>query len=436
MPNVALSLPLTPVELLRRVPRRAGTFLLDGGGAGSWGSGEALLGWEPGPVLALGADAARARSDPFALIEEQSSSDRCAGVVCALGYDLGRWIEPRLGPVRAESSVPLLFAAPHPWILAYSYRSRRYELRAPHLNSRELEGVAERVHGIAAREAPPARCRDGGPVASDVSREQYLAAVDRVLEYIAAGDVYQVNLAQRFLAAQTVPPAALFARMLACHPAPYSAFVDGGAWAVASNSPECLLRLRGETVSTFPIKGTRARGASESDDKAMASALLSSVKDAAEHLMIVDLERNDLGRVCRYGSVHVPSYRRLRSFPSLHHLESEVAGELRPQTPLAALLRAVFPGGSITGAPKLRAMQIIDELEPVGRGLYTGAIGFVSESWSCFNIAIRTATIADGVVSYHAGGGIVADSDPASEYEETLLKSRAFFAALQTREHP
>lgn len=432
-----LSLELPPVELLRRLPRRAGSFLLDGGGDDSWGSGEALIGWEPSRIVAFdepppaapGGDGA---ADPFALPAKLLEEVPCAGVACALAYDLGRWVE-HLGPGPAERpALPQLFAAAHPWVLAYSYRERRYELRAPHLGEAETRAVAARIEAVA--RAPRVRSPAAGGEATgsraNFTREAYLTAVRRVLEYIAAGDVYQVNLSQRFTATTPLAPAEIFARVLARHPAPYSAFLDGGAWALVSNSPECFLRLDGERVSTFPIKGTRPRGDTPEADKAMARALLSSVKERAEHLMIVDLERNDLGRVCRFGTVHVPAFARLRTFASLHHVESEVAGRLAPNTSLAALLRATFPGGSITGAPKVRAMQIIDELEPAGRGFYTGAIGFVGRERSCFNIAIRTATVAGANLSYHAGGGVVADSDPAAEYDESRLKARAFLDVL------
>jgi para-aminobenzoate synthetase component 1 len=441
MATLPLRLELPPTELLLRLPRRAGTFLLDGGAPDSWGSGEALLGSEAAAVIAFRRPPGEGE-DPFAVLDDATRAHPGAGVVCALGYDLGRWVE-RLGPGPAdEMGLPQLFAAAHRWVLAYSYAEDRYELRAPAMPDEELRRVAARLQAAAAgggravarpaaRLAPGAVARLPCNVTSSFSREGYREAVRRVLAYIGAGDVYQVNLAQRFRAPRSEPPQSLFARLLARHPAPYAAYVDGGPWALVSNSPECLLQRSSERVATFPIKGTRPRAEQPARDKAMASALLSSIKDGAEHLMIVDLERNDLGRVCRYGSVRVAELARLRSFASVHHLESEVAGELAPHTPLAALLRAVFPGGSITGAPKVRAMQIIDELEPVGRGFYTGAIGFIDAAGGArLNVAIRTATVTAEAATYHAGGGVVADSDPDEEYRETLLKARAFFDAL------
>ncbi len=198
-----------------------------------------------------------------------------------------------------------------------------------------------------------------------------------------------------------------------------------------SNSPECFLERDGDRVATFPIKGTRRRGASAADDRRLLDELRASEKERAEHLMIVDLERNDLGRVCRFGSVRVPELARPSSLPSLHHLESVVEGRLRPRVSTADLLRATFPGGSISGAPKIRAMEIIAELESAPRRFYTGAIGFIDGArWARLNIAIRTAVVAGPRLLYHSGGGIVADSVPEREYEETMLKAQSFFAAI------
>lgn len=433
MATIALSLELPPAELMRRLPRRAGAFLLDGGDRRSWARGEALLGWEPTAIVTRSDTPPAGDADPFALLE-RSAGGACAGVVCALGYDLGRCLENLGPPPPGDAALPRFFAAVHPWVLAYSYGERRYQLRSPHLDQRELAEVAARLAAAASMAPAAAPRQQAAAVASNFTRDEYLAAVRKVLEYIAAGDVYQVNLSQCFRAPTSIEPAELFARMLARHPAPFAGYLDGGDWALASVSPECFLARRGECVATYPIKGTRPRGETRACDIQMASGLRSSVKDRAEHLMIVDLERNDLGRVCRTGSVRVPSLAHLLTLPSLHHLESEVVGLLPPHASLAALLRATFPGGSISGAPKIRAMQIIDELETVGRDFYTGALGFVAGEEATFNVAIRTATLRAGEVRYHAGGGIVADSDPAAEYDETHLKARAFFDTLAEAE--
>jgi para-aminobenzoate synthetase component 1 len=268
-------------------------------------------------------------------------------------------------------------------------------------------------------------------VSDSVTREEYEGAIRRVLDYIAAGDCYQVNLAHRFSAPLAFQPADLYDRLKHVSPAPYAAYLDCGDHQVLSSSPELFLRIENGEIETRPIKGTRPRGRTPEEDAAAAAELLASEKDAAELLMIVDLERNDLGRVCRYGSVHVPELRRLESYANVHHLVATVRGTLQPGvTPLQAL-RAAFPGGSITGAPKIRAMEIIEELEPYRRGVYTGAIGWVDGSGRAeWNIAIRTMVVRGNRVYFHAGGGIVADSNPASEYEETLTKARGMIAAL------
>ncbi len=273
----------------------------------------------------------------------------------------------------------------------------------------------------------------GGNLADSMTREEYLAAVRRVLEYIAAGDCYQVNLSHRFGAPFTGEAWDLYRRLRAVSPAPYAAYLDCGDHQVLSSSPELFLRIREGQVETRPIKGTRRRGSTPEEDARLAAELLSSDKDRAELLMIVDLERNDLGRVCEYGSVHVPDLFRLESYANVHHLVATVRGRLRSEVTPLQCLRAAFPGGSITGAPKIRALEIIEELEPVRRGVYTGAIGWVDGRGNAeWNIAIRTMVVKAGRVYFHAGGGIVADSDPPAEYEETLTKARGMLRALCT----
>jgi para-aminobenzoate synthetase component 1 len=441
-------------------------FALDGGGAASWGSGRALLGFRPRATLrvAAGGEAAvraggverRWRGDPFTLLDRfcaecgppaasragsaapADDPERLAGgVVAALSYDLRRWVEgPRPGARPAvapaeDPALPVLHAAADEWLLSYSYRERRYQLVSASPSRRVLRAAAEEIERLAARPAPAPMMRSRARIVSDVTREQYLAAVGAVLEYIAAGDVYQVNFAQRFVVHDPPPPAALFATMQRTHAVPFAAYVDAGDCVLVSNSPECFLMRNGDALATFPVKGTRPRGVDAPGDVALARELHEDPKERAEHLMIVDLERNDLGRICCTGSVRVEEFARTHSFPSLHHMVSKVAGRLPPHTPLAAVLRATFPGGSITGAPKIRAMEIIDALEPVRRGFYTGAIGFIGRDGSAvFNLAIRTAVVTRRTIAYHAGGGIVADSIPLREYEETLLKAHAFFAAL------
>lgn len=265
----------------------------------------------------------------------------------------------------------------------------------------------------------------------EFSRPDYEQAVRRVLEYIAAGDCYQVNLSQRFRAPLSRSPWELYESLRRISPAPYAAFLDCGDHQVLSSSPELFLKVEGRDVETRPIKGTRPRGKTPEEDRARAAELVASVKDRAELLMIVDLERNDLGRVCEYGSVRVPELYRLESYANVHHLVATVRGRLRPEVGPLECLRAAFPGGSITGAPKIRAMEIIEDLEPVRRGVYTGAVGWVDGRGRAeWNIAIRTMVVRSDQVYFHAGGGIVADSEPTAEYEETLAKAAGMVRAL------
>ncbi len=272
-----------------------------------------------------------------------------------------------------------------------------------------------------------------GPLAPDLTREAYADAIARVRAYIAAGDTYQVNFTHRFTAPFSGSAAALHARLRALSPAPHAAFLDFGDFQLVSSTPERLLRASGRTLETRPIKGTVARLADPAADAAQRAALLASAKDHAELLMILDLARNDLGRVAAPGSVHVAARHDLETYATVHHLVATVRAELAPGLDRFDALRALHPGGSITGAPKIRAMQIIAELEPARRQAYTGALGYLGYDGDAdLAIAIRTITCARGRASYHVGGGITWDSDPAAEYEETLHKGRAMHAALTT----
>ena len=261
---------------------------------------------------------------------------------------------------------------------------------------------------------------------TNFTRASYRQAVQRAKDYIAAGDIYQVNLSQRFQCQVNASATEVYRALRSANPAPYCAYLDIGDAQILSSSPECFLKLEDRQVVTRPIKGTRPRAVDPSE-------LLAAPKDNAELLMIIDLERNDLGRVCEFGSVHVPELVRVESFATVHHLVATVAGTLRAGVSHVDCVRACFPGGSITGAPKIRAMEIIDELEPRARGIYTGAIGFFDPAGrrSHFNIAIRTAVYQPGGrLTFQAGGGIVADSDPDAEYDETLAKAQGIFNAL------
>jgi para-aminobenzoate synthetase component 1 len=267
---------------------------------------------------------------------------------------------------------------------------------------------------------------------SNFTHDDYIKAIEKAREYIIAGDIFQVNISQRFETELTMAPYELYQRLRIINPAPFSAYLNFDGITVISASPERFLRVDGEQVETRPIKGTRPRGDNQVRDAQLAQELLNSSKDKAENVMIVDLERNDLGRVCQYGSVVVTELAILEIFPTVFHLTSTVTGKLKPGISRIDLLKATFPGGSITGAPKVRSMEIIDELEPTRRSVYTGAIGYLSFSNNLdLNIVIRTFLIKGQKAYFQAGGGIVYDSDPQAEYEETLHKVKALIQALQ-----
>ena len=342
-----------------------------------------------------------------------------------LGYDLGRWIEQALGGPPADHGDrdwPIIELGICPGYLVHDTGTGKW---------RACGTWADRPDPILTPATADVPAPAGTP-RSVFDRPTYERAVAHILEYVAAGDVFQVNLAQRFTAPfdGDRPQAArsLFQRLARRSPAWYGAFLElDGKRAIASTSPELFLSVAdGGLVTTRPIKGTRPASVD-------AEILRDSAKDTAELNMIVDLERNDLGRVCAYGSIAVPEPRVIESHPTIHHGVATIRGRLHQGRDVVDLLRATMPGGSVTGAPKIRAMQIIAELEPVARGPYCGAIGFLSARGSCLNIAIRTMLIdrGRGLVDYSVGGGIVADSQPADEYEETLHKAQAMLGALE-----
>lgn len=363
-----------------------------------------------------------------------------AGAIGYLGYDLAHEIERLPTRARDDLKLPdLAVACYDPLIVHDSLERRTFVVGAglnPKTERESPEAITDDVHRLLEGEgqpppAPPDRSPTGPAVEATLSREAYLSAVRRIHEYITAGDVYQVNFAQRFAFAGAPGAFPLFRTLRERYPSPFGALLDFGDFAVVSSSPERFLKLDGRHVETRPIKGTRPRGKNATDDERLAKDLLHSPKDNAELAMIVDLERNDLGRVCTYGSVRVTSARELEVHPTVLHLVATVDGELAPRKDAVDLLAASFPGGSVTGAPKIRAMEIIDELEPVSRGVYTGALGFFGfQGRMDLSVAIRIAVVKDRSAWVWVGGGIVADSDPVSEYDETLAKGRALAEAM------
>ena len=373
--------------------------------------------------------------------------------------DLRRPLEVRSVPADRPEELPALLA----WLDGVAGSGRREEIAAGYVTYEAgvaLEGSARHfrppptplawfgLYDLAAARAggrgddgadgPDAPGEAGDPGPGGMSPGEWGAAVEAIREGIARGDVYQANLTRLISSPLAIPPRRLAELLHADNPVPWAICVEAAGGAVVSNSPELFLDvdLPSGRVASAPIKGTVPRLMGGSEEAARA-ALLASEKDAAEHLMIVDLVRNDLGRVCEPGSVHVPALRAVRSFRHLHHLESTVAGTLRRSALLSDLLAATLPAGSITGAPKRAALGFIRRLEPSPRGPYTGAAGYVrGDGTAVFNVAIRTARVARGVVAYHAGGGIVWDSDPLREWEETETKSCEFFRALSEAARP
>lgn len=270
-----------------------------------------------------------------------------------------------------------------------------------------------------------------GELIKHFNKEEYCRITQRAIDYIAAGDIFQVNLSQRFSIRINVTPWKLYKKLVKINPAPFSAFLGFEDYSIVSSSPERFLRISGSDLETRPIKGTRPRGKNKDEDAAFKNELLNSEKDKAELVMIVDLERNDFGKVCQIGSVKVQELFRLEEYATVYHLVSIIKGKLQDDRDVVDVIKSVFPGGSITGAPKIRAMEIIEELEPVKRGVYTGSIGYLGFNGECdLNIVIRTFIIKDEKAYFQVGGGIVVDSVPEKEYEETLHKAKALKNSL------
>lgn len=442
---------LAPWDLFARHSDRPFGYLLDRAGTDMWSfagsdpgaqlrvydDGRAYRGdregWrelDDGPLEAIDAfvneGEANVRAEPFA---DDLVLPRTVGY---LAYELGRFTEP----------VSLGRADPLGMPLAVLSRYDRFDAWHPRYGTRmcvcfsgaRTDGPilspppASPVDRTAARRAIPGRL---GSQIDATTERAYRRGFERIGRAIRDGEIYQANLSRRISMPLPGSAAAAYRRLRAIQPVPNGAFLDLGRWQVLSNSPECFLRVAGDHISTWPIKGTRPRGADRDEDRRLREALLRDPKEMAEHIMIVDLERNDLGRVCQVGSVAVPRQAFVQSFRTVHHIVSEVRGRLRDDCGLAELLCATFPGGSITGAPKIRAMQIIEEVEPSARGVYTGAVGAFNGPRSVdLNIAIRTAVASDGRLSYATGGGIVADSRLESEYDETVIKARAFLDTM------
>ena len=388
----------------------------------------ALEGW----IHRLGLD----RFDP----EHAADENLCpfqTGLIGYLGYDLAPLLENLSRKARLDTWFPDLQFPLYDTAVTIDHQTDEVTLHATDYLGEGRGALEERCRtwrnalagGVAPKPLPKGEISN---FIANFSRQGYLGGVSRALEYIHAGDIFQVNLSQRFDAIGSIDPLSVYTKLKETSPAPFSAFLRTDKQAIVSASPEWFYSTRGDRIVTRPIKGTRRRGQTPEEDHALAAELLASPKDRAELTMIVDLERNDLGRVCRYGTVKVREPLTIESFAQVHHLVATVEGRLKPQTTPIDVIRALVPGGSITGAPKIRAMEIIDELEPTRRSLYTGALGYYSLGGaSAFNILIRTLLVEGIRLRYQVGGGIVADSDPVAEYDETLHKGRGIREVLE-----
>jgi len=346
-----------------------------------------------------------------------------------LGYELAAEIEPRLAmPAAPDRSAPVALALRCPAAIIVDHAKRQTIAIAEPGRDDLLERLRADLHNIAPFDPAPVLAAS---LDEDDARH-FLDGVARIQEYLRAGDTFQVNLSREWRAqfAATASPAALYAQLRRANPAPFAGLLQWDDWAIASSSPERLIEIRGSTVQTRPIAGTRPRLAGE-DASARIHELAAHPKERAEHVMLIDLERNDLGRVCAAGSVHVDELMSVESYAHVHHIVSNVRGRLRPHVTPGQAIAAVFPGGTITGCPKVRCMEIIAELEGVGRGAYTGALGYLDRNGDMdLNILIRTLALHGAHARLRAGAGIVADSDAQRELEETRAKARGLLRAL------
>jgi len=425
---------LTPDQLVTAALATHNTVaILDSCGISYLAAHRLIIGVDPLEVIEIsGANA----NESLNLLDEKLNKKTAS--IFTHSYEFGQKI---LGqkPTKTPTPEPDIFLARFASLVVHDYVSGKTKVIGDRKQARKLEHLiqshGEALAGSAARISNLKFEISAGstPITSDFTKSEYIEAVRNIQERIRDGDTYQTNLTQQFtaeLSADTTPEK-IFERLRHDHPVPFSAFIRRGDSAIVSASPERFFRIdRDRSITTSPIKGTRRRGTSESEDQRMREELLASEKDRAENTMIVDLLRNDLGRVCKYGSVRVDKLCDLETHPTFHHLVSTISGDLRDDAKFSEVLTALFPCGSITGAPKISTMQIIDEIEPSPRGLSMGAIGYAIDGEIELSVAIRTMVFRDDAATFNVGGGITIDSDPEAEYEESLLKAKALLDAL------
>jgi anthranilate synthase component 1 len=439
----------TPVSAFLKLREDGPAFLLESADQGRVGR-YSFIGFRPRKVLrwSLGDP-----GDPYALAAAELDRYRPApledlppfagGAVGVFAYDLVRTVEPLGDPNPDPIGVPDLALMLTDTLVVFDHLKHIVTVLANVYPERDIEAsyaaaletIAEVRWRLAGPVPRPSRRPGTGRTApefvSNMPRAGFEAMVARIIEYIYAGDAYQVVPSQRWSAPVPVEAFSIYRGLRVVNPSPYMYFLDFGDFEVAGASPEPLITVTGRDVSTRPIAGTRPRGASAEEDRQMAEELLADAKERAEHVMLVDLGRNDLGRVCEYGSVQVESFMAVENYSHVMHIVSSVVGRLREGVGALDALRSVLPAGTLSGAPKVRAMQIIDELEPVKRGGYGGAIGYVSYTGDLDTcIHIRTVVVKDGVGHVQAGGGTVADAKPENEYRESVAKSKAVLQAI------
>ncbi len=440
----------TPVSAFLKLREEGPAFLLESADHGRVGR-YSFIGFRPRKLLRWSlADG----GDPYALAATELSRHRPArlpglppfagGAVGVFAYDLVRTVEPLEAPNPDPVGTPDLALMLTDALVVFDHLKHTITVLANCYTDDDLDAsyrhaldtIAEirwRLEGAVPRPArPPAQDRTMPPFQSNIAPERFEAIVARIIEYIRAGDAYQVVPSQRWSAQVPVEAFSIYRGLRAVNPSPYMYFLDFGDFEVAGASPEPLITVSGRRVSTRPIAGTRPRGATVEEDREMAEELLADPKERAEHVMLVDLGRNDLGRVCEYGSVEVQEFMAVESYSHVMHIVSSVVGRLRDGVGALDALRSVLPAGTLSGAPKVRAMQIIDELEPVKRGGYGGAIGWVSYTGDLDTcIHIRTVVVKDGVAHIQAGGGTVADAKPEFELRESEAKARGVLKAIE-----
>ena len=460
----------TPVSAFLKLRGRGPAFLFESAEQGQRFGRYSFLGFRPRAILRFDSDGFTASepdgaqrrldaTDPFNAVADFLSDYRLAplpglppfagGAVGVFGYDLVRTVERLPEPNPDDIGTPDMALMVSDALIVFDHLHHQVTIMVNAFAAGEADveaayeraaGLIERARALLSEPVPHADPSAGGverafdreTFRSNMKREQFEAAVDRAKHYIHEGDAFQVVPSQRWSGPCPVEAFSVYRGLRNVNPSPYMYFLEFDDFAIAGASPEPLVKVNGSLVETRPIAGTRPRAASPEEDLRRAADLLDDEKERAEHVMLVDLGRNDLGSVCEFGSVEVDELMAIETYSHVMHIVSSVKGTLRPELGGMDALRACLPAGTLSGAPKIRAMEIIDELEPAKRGFYGGAVGYLSYSGDLDTcIHIRTVVVKDGIAHVQAGGGVVADSDPAYEYRETVAKAEAVFEAIE-----